>query len=107
MVYKKSEDLVMHDVPVFFINRIKLIIPVAEAQVMNGWSLSGVLQVKGVDDKNRVVTHSVDIIRSERDGVWLKGLPDEFRIITIGQGFVSQGDEVVAVDEEEKAAETL
>ncbi len=67
----------------------------------------GVLQVKGVDGKNRVVTHSVDIIRSERDGLWLKGLPDEFRVITIGQGFVSQGDEVVAVDEQEKAAETL
>ena len=67
----------------------------------------GVLQVKGVDEKNRVVTHSVDIIRSERDGVWLKGLPDLFRVITIGQGFVSKGDEVVAVDEEETTADAL
>jgi len=67
----------------------------------------GVLQVKGVDDKSRVVTYPVDIIRSERDGVWLKGLPEQFRIITVGQGFVSQGNEVEPVDEEVKAAVTL
>jgi len=67
----------------------------------------GVLQVKGVDDQNRVVTQPVDIIRSERDGVWLKGLPEQFRIITVGQGFVSQGDEVEPVDEEVKAAVAL
>jgi len=67
----------------------------------------GVLQVKGVDNKNRVNTHLVDIIRSERDGVWLKGLPEQFRIITVGQGFVSQGDKVEPVDEEVKAAVTL
>lgn len=59
----------------------------------------GELQVKGIDSDNRVITQTVDIIRSERDGIWLKGLPDKFRIITVGQGFVTEGDEVEPVEE--------
>jgi len=47
VIYKKSEDLAVLDVPRFFINRIHMTTPVAEAQVMNGWSRSGILQVKG------------------------------------------------------------
>lgn len=60
----------------------------------------GGLQVKGVNTDGRVVTQRVDIIRSERNGVWLKGLPDRFRIITVGQGFVNEGDAVETIEEE-------
>lgn len=59
----------------------------------------GVLQVKGVDHDNRVITQTVDIIRSERDGIWLRGLPDTFKIITVGQGFVTEGDEIEPIEE--------
>ncbi|WP_250657182.1 efflux RND transporter periplasmic adaptor subunit [Alkalimarinus coralli] len=64
----------------------------------------GILQVKGVDGENRVITKPVDILRSERDGIWLKGLPDTFRLITVGQGFVSEGDEVEPVEDDAGAS---
>ena len=46
-IYKKSEALTVYGVPAFFLNHIDLIIPVAEAQVMDGWSVFGTLQIKG------------------------------------------------------------
>lgn len=67
----------------------------------------GILQVKGVDGENRVITQVVDIIRSERDGIWLKGLPDTFRVITVGQGFVTEGDEIEPVEETSSDSVTL
>jgi len=62
-----------------------------------GLDSDGLLQVKGVDEEQRVITQTVDIIRSENDGVWLSGLPKQFNLITVGQGFVSEGDMVNAV----------
>jgi len=59
----------------------------------------GELQVKGVSVENRVISRNVDIVRSERDGLWLTGLPDDFTVITTGQGFVSGGDIVNPVFE--------
>ncbi|UZE95302.1 efflux RND transporter periplasmic adaptor subunit [Alkalimarinus alittae] len=59
----------------------------------------GLLQVKGVDTQHRVITQTVDIIRSERDGIWLQGLPETFKIITAGQGFVTEGDEVEPIED--------
>ncbi len=47
VVYKKHEKLVVAGVPALFINYIDLKIPVAEAQVMDGWSVFGVLRVEG------------------------------------------------------------
>jgi len=64
-------------------------------------SSDGLLQVKGVDADNRVMTKTVNIIRSENDGVWLEGLPKEFNLITVGQGFVSVGEEVNSIGGEE------
>jgi EAL domain-containing protein (putative c-di-GMP-specific phosphodiesterase class I)/GGDEF domain-containing protein len=46
-VYKKSEALTVDGVPPLFIQWVRLQIPVAEAQVMDGWSVFGALQVKG------------------------------------------------------------
>ena len=47
VIYKKSEDLAIYGVPAFFLNHIDLFIPVAEARVMDGWSVLGTLQIKG------------------------------------------------------------
>ncbi len=55
---------------------------------------SGQLGVKTVDSDNRVVFDKVDIVRAQTDGIWVSGLPDNARIITIGQGFVNAGDAV-------------
>jgi len=52
----------------------------------------GGLLVKGVNSDNRVQSVPVEIIRNEQDGMWLSGIPDEFNLITVGQGFVSAGD---------------
>jgi multidrug efflux system membrane fusion protein len=60
---------------------------------------SGVLGIKSVDDDATVVFHAADIVRAEADAIWLHGLPDRLRIITVGQGFVSPGQRVEATDE--------
>lgn len=52
----------------------------------------GSLRVKGIDENNRVISRSVTILRNENDGVWLSGLPEQFELITVGQGFVSEGE---------------
>ncbi|MBU8911476.1 MAG: EAL domain-containing protein [Desulfobacterales bacterium] len=47
VIYKKSEKLAVYGVPAFFSDYIDLVIPVAEARVMEGWSIFGTLQIKG------------------------------------------------------------
>jgi len=51
----------------------------------------GALGLKTVGDDDIVGFHEVDVVKAETDGVWVSGLPDEARIITIGQGFVKIG----------------
>ena len=58
-------------------------------------SPEGRLGVKTVDDEDRVVFNPVEIVRAEIDGIWVTGLPETARIITVGQGFVNAG-EIVA-----------
>lgn len=68
-------------------------------------SAEGDIQVAAVDNDDRVVLHDVDLIRSETDGIWVSGLPAEVRVITLGQGFVHDGDLVDPVEEgSQKAA---
>ncbi|MDA0722028.1 MAG: efflux RND transporter periplasmic adaptor subunit [Proteobacteria bacterium] len=55
---------------------------------------NGELGVKTVDADNRVVFSTVQIVRAQTDGIWIAGLPEQARIITVGQGFVNQGDPV-------------
>ena len=59
--------------------------------------------VKSVDDDGRVVFHPVNIVRTAVDGVWITGLPDRVRVITVGQGFVREGDQVEASGEDQGA----
>ena len=54
----------------------------------------GVLGVKTLDGDDKVVLNAVEIIRAQTDGIWVSGLPETARIISIGQGFVSQGETV-------------
>lgn len=54
----------------------------------------GTLGVKTVDDENRVQFHDVQIVRAQTDGIWVSGLPERARIITVGQGYVRQGETV-------------
>ncbi len=68
----------------------------------------GTLGVKTVDDQDTVVFLPVDIARAGENDVWLTGLPETVRLITVGQGFVSDGAKVqpIPVDESGRAEET-
>jgi len=59
----------------------------------------GRLGVKTVDGDDRVAFHEVAVVRADADGVWVTGLPEDARIIIIGQGFVNAGEPVRVVDE--------
>lgn len=57
---------------------------------------SGRLGVKLVED-GRVSFAAIEIIGTEGGGTWVTGLPDEAAIITVGQGWVRDGDAVEVV----------
>lgn len=55
----------------------------------------GTIGVKIVDNADRVRFIPAEIVESTDDGVLVTGLPDEARIITVGQGFVVDGQAVI------------
>ncbi len=55
---------------------------------------NGDLGIRAVDDARRVRFHKVEVIREDPDGLWVSGLPDEVTLITVGQEFVSPGQQV-------------
>jgi multidrug efflux system membrane fusion protein len=61
----------------------------------------GNLGVKTVNESGIVEFHVADVAVSSSDGVWIAGLPFSATIITVGQGFVSEGVVVEAVPEDE------
>lgn len=59
--------------------------------------------VKIVDENNRVVFVEADIVQSEPDALWLGSLPEKIRLITVGQGYVRDGD-LVEIEVESSTA---
>lgn len=55
---------------------------------------AGRIGVRFVDERDRVRFAAVTIVRAQGGTVWLAGLPEVARVITLGQGFVSEGQEV-------------
>lgn len=55
---------------------------------------AGRVGVKTVDGDNRVVFHPIEVVRTAPDGVWVTGLPERARLVTVGQDFVSAGERV-------------
>ena len=60
---------------------------------------AGEVGVKSVSNADVVRFHPIDLVRSEADGVWVSGLPERVRVITQGQGFVTEGEEVIPVSD--------
>ena len=60
---------------------------------------SGQIGVKEVDADGKVRFLPATIVDSDKDGVWLTGLPDSLLVISVGQEFVTDGQRVHAVDE--------
>ncbi len=54
----------------------------------------GQIGVRAVDARDRVHFYPISLVRTESDGVWVSGLPPRLRIITRGQGYVSEGERV-------------
>jgi multidrug efflux system membrane fusion protein len=57
----------------------------------------GSIGVKSVNSQGQVQFYPTELMRSEADGVWVTGLPPQLNIITQGQGFVNEGENVIAV----------
>lgn len=66
----------------------------------------GTVGVKVVDNDDRVKFYPVAIAGSSPEGTQVTGLPDTIRLITVGQGFVTEGQRVdpVTVSSPESAA---
>lgn len=47
-----------------------------------------------VDDDNTIRFVPIEVVRARSDGIWVTGLPDEARIVTISQGSLAPGQEV-------------
>ncbi len=47
-----------------------------------------------VDDADRIAFVPVEVVRARGDGVWVSGLPERARIVTISQGGLSPGQRV-------------
>lgn len=58
---------------------------------------SGAVGVKLVGADNAVSFAPVEIVGEDQSGVWITGLPDPARIVTVGQDFVSVGQVVEPV----------
>lgn len=56
----------------------------------------GALGVKIVDDDSIVRFYPIDVVRAQIEGIWVTGLPETAQIITVGQGYVSDGETVRA-----------
>ena len=60
---------------------------------------AGNIGVKIVNDAGLVEFVVADIVMSSNDSVWLAGLPQTATIITVGQGYVTNGSVVAAIPE--------
>ncbi|TFH91030.1 efflux RND transporter periplasmic adaptor subunit [Vibrio ouci] len=50
--------------------------------------------------KERIEFVPIQLVKAEQDGVWLTGLGERVKIVTTGQGFVRDGDQVVAIEQQ-------
>lgn len=57
----------------------------------------GGLGVKIIDENDEVVFTPIDLVSSTLEGAWVTGIPDNSKVITLGQGFVKPGQKVEPV----------
>ncbi|MCA0901571.1 efflux RND transporter periplasmic adaptor subunit [Microbulbifer agarilyticus] len=55
---------------------------------------AGLLAVKVLDQDKRVVLRNVQLVSDESDGVWVTGLSPRALLVTVGQEYVSVGEQV-------------
>lgn len=57
----------------------------------------GTVGVRTVTDEGRVAFQPVQLIDDTPEGLWVAGLPDKVTIITVGQDYVIEGQQVEAI----------
>jgi membrane fusion protein, multidrug efflux system len=81
--------------------RLRLLLPSLPAHRVPASLLAlddtGELGIKSVDEEDVVRFHPAQIVKSDFEAVWLAGLPERVRVITVGQGFVKDGQTVQPV----------
>ncbi len=61
---------------------------------------NGALGIKAIDEDSVVVFHAIEVVKTESNGAWVTGLPNDVNIITLGQGFVNPGELVEPIAEQ-------
>lgn len=86
------------DVPSGVSAEVRIPVGAVEAHLVSPAILAlgddGRLGVKTVEAENEVAFHPVEVVQAEAQGVWVRGVPDAARIVTLGQGFVRRGETV-------------
>ena len=59
---------------------------------------NGRVGIKLVSNDRRVVFLPIEVAQSDAKGLWIKALPQKIQIITVGHGFVREGQHVKAVE---------
>ncbi|MDG1819360.1 MAG: hypothetical protein P8H31_05965, partial [Porticoccaceae bacterium] len=54
----------------------------------------GRLAVRAVNKQGLVSTLSITSVGESADGVWVSGLPDRVALVTLGQNYVADGEQV-------------
>ncbi len=58
----------------------------------------GNIGVYSVDDSDRIAFLPINVVRARADGIWVTGLPEQIRIVTISQGSLGPGQQVRVQD---------
>lgn len=84
---------------------VEIILPLGmtEAHKINNYSMvtlneEGDLGIKVIDDDNTVQFIKAELIKEEKEGAWISGLPNKARIIVSGQEYVKTGEKVIPVE---------
>ena len=81
-----------------------LVVPVEEVEALflspSTFTLDeeGELGVKVLDDEDRVRFLPVSLLRTSLEGAWVTGVPAGARVVTLGQGFVGEGERVTPTE---------
>lgn len=78
--------------------------PTLAYQVASSWLTladDGEVGIRAVDEKNIVQFHPVKILAQDEKTMWVSGLKPGLKVITLGQNFVSAGELVDPVTEEQ------
>ena len=79
----------------------EVIIPTGEATAhflspsIVSLNTDGDLGIKTVDASDVVTFYPIQVVKAQIDGIWVTGLPDKVDFITVGQGFVNEGETVI------------